>query len=76
MSARWPQAMKRKTAAAYVDMSESAFTREVDAGRLPAPVVLGGREHWSKPALDRALAILAGDAPMPEWEEELEQRYG
>lgn len=61
MSARWPAMMKRGTAAEYVDMSEGAFVREVLAGRLPCGVHLGGREHWHKDALDRALAVIAGE---------------
>lgn len=56
----WPQAMKRKTAAAYLDMSEAAFEREVFQGRLPASFVLGGREHWLRDAIDRALDHLSG----------------
>jgi hypothetical protein len=53
--------MKRATAAAYCDLSESAFTGEVAAGRLPSPVNLGGRDHWFRPSLDNALAAIAGD---------------
>lgn len=45
----WPRMLKRKTAAQYCDLSEAAFEREVVAGRLPAPVMLGGREHSRKP---------------------------
>jgi len=45
----WPRMLKRKTAAQYCDLSEAAFEKEVIAGRLPAPVMLGGREHWCKP---------------------------
>jgi hypothetical protein len=59
---RWPHMMKRTTAAAYCDLSESMFESEVAAGRLPAAVDLGGREHWFRPALDKALAIIAGVA--------------
>lgn len=73
---RWPRSMKRKTAAEYVDMSESAFTAEVLAGRLPSPIMLGGREHWSQLALDRALAMLTGEEPLPEYEREFQKRYG
>jgi hypothetical protein len=53
--------MRRKTAAAYCDLSEGAFIREVAAGRLPQGVTFGGREHWHKPALDAALARIAGE---------------
>ena len=73
---RWPRMMKRKTAAEYCDLSESAFEREVLAGRLPSPVMLGGREHWCQVALDRALAILTGEQALPEWEQELIRKYG
>lgn len=44
----WPRMMKAKTAASYCDLSEAAFEREICAGRLPAGVMLGGREHWCK----------------------------
>lgn len=67
--------MKRKTAAEYLDMSEAAFEREVIAGRLPAPVVIGGRDHWSKQAVDRALAAIAGE-DVSEAEAEFRRRYG
>lgn len=73
---RWPYAMKRKTAAQYCDLAESTFIAEVDAGRLPQPVHFGGRDHWLQPALERAITHLAGGDTMPEWERELEQRYG
>ena len=54
----WPQLMKRATAAAYCDVSEGAFVREVLAGRVPGPINFGGREHWHKEALDGALNYL------------------
>jgi hypothetical protein len=73
---RWPRMMKARTAAEYCDLSESAFQGEVLAGRLPAPIMLGGREHWCQVALDRALAILTGEQPLPEWEQELNRKYG
>lgn len=73
----WPQALKRKTAAMYMDMTEAAFEREVAAGRLPAPFMLGGREHWHKPALDAALARIAGAvAEEPEYMRKHRERYG
>lgn len=77
MSERWPQAMKRKTAAEYVDLSEAAFEREVLAGKLPQPILLGGRDHWYREALDRALAHLAGsNEKMPDYRRKLKERYG
>jgi hypothetical protein len=73
---RWPEMMKRKTAAEYCDMSEAAFEREVISGRLPSGVVFGGREHWRKAALDRALDRLTGDDQMPEYRRKLREKYG
>jgi len=58
----WPAMMRRGLAANYCDLSIAAFEREVMAGNLPHPVMLGGQEHWSKAQLDHALAVLSGDA--------------
>lgn len=58
-----PALMLRKTAAKYLDMSEAAFEREVFAGRLPAPLMIGGRDHWRKDAIDAAIARLDGYDP-------------
>lgn len=57
-----PRMMARGRAAHYCDLPEAAFEKEVAAGRLPLPVKLGGRDHWSRVALDDALARLAGEA--------------
>lgn len=54
----WPAMMRRRTAAAYLDLTESAFIREVYRGTLPYPVKLGGRESWNREGLDAALAVL------------------
>ena len=62
MSARWPAMMTRKTAMEYLDLSDAAFEREIAAGRIPAGVLFGGRPHWRKDAIDKALAIIAGEA--------------
>ena len=56
----WPRMLKRTRAAEYCDLSVAAFEREIIAGRLPAGVMLGGREHWCKNALDKALDELTG----------------
>ena len=54
----WPEMMRQRTAAAYLDLSEPAFIREVYRGTLPNPVVLGGRQSWSRQKLDAAIARL------------------
>lgn len=72
----WPRMMKRQTAAAYCDLSVGAFEREITAGRLPAPIVLGGREHWCKNALDRALDRLTGAEQIPDYRKKLLEQYG
>lgn len=71
----WPRMMKRATAAQYCDLSVASFEAEIAKGTLPAPVMLGNREHWCKKALDRALDILTGDEGEPDYRKELRQRY-
>lgn len=58
----WPAAMKRATAARYVELTPAQFEAEVIAGTLPQPVDLGGRPHWSRRKLDEALEALHGGA--------------
>lgn len=56
----WPAMMLRKTAAAYLDMAEAAFEREVAVGALPMPVRFGGKLHWHREQIDEYLAKLFG----------------
>jgi len=56
----WPAMMLRKTAAAYCELSEAAFEREIASGVLPMPVILGGKPHWHRDQIDEHLANLAG----------------
>lgn len=70
-----PALMLRKTAARYLDMSEAAFEREVIAGRFPGSIIVGGREHWRREALDAAIARLDGYDPNDP-AEKIRRRYG
>ena len=74
MSDRWPRLMKRRVAAQYCDMTEPAFEREVASARLPSGRMIGGREHWDKIALDRAIDALMGSGE-PDWRSDLRKRY-
>jgi predicted DNA-binding transcriptional regulator AlpA len=56
----WPAMMTRQLAADYCSLSIAQFEREINAGRLPAPVSLGGVAHWHKPTLDRYLEQISG----------------
>lgn len=77
MKPHWPAMMKRATAAAYLDMSEASFMREVGNNRLPRPILLGGRDHWRKDALDTAIAKLDGaHDDEPQALKDLRKRYG
>lgn len=76
MSDRWPRMLKRQTAAQYCDLSVPSFEREIIAGRLPAGVMLGGREHWCRNALDKALDALTGAGSEPDYIKEMKARYG
>lgn len=57
----WPSMMRRKTAAAYLDLSIAAFEREVIVGIIPQPVMLGGRESWSRKQIGDAMSRLTGE---------------
>lgn len=76
MGERWPRMMKKATAVAYCDMSAASFEREITEGRLPAPVMFGGREHWCIKALDKALDAITGEADLPTYRQEFARRYG
>lgn len=75
MTPHWPAMMVRKTAMAYLDLSEVAFEKEIAAGRIPDGVMFGGRPHWYKAALDSALAVIAGEY-VPEHIRRFEARHG
>lgn len=70
----WPRLMRRQTAALYLDMSEAAFEREVLAGKMPAAIVIGGKDHWSRAAIDGAIARLTGESE-PDYRRQLRERY-
>lgn len=71
----WSRMLKRSSAAAYLDMSEKAFEREVANGRLPQPVMLGGSNHWCRNAMDKALDRITGADPLPDYLRDFEARY-
>lgn len=56
-----PRMMTRTRAAAYCDLTVAEFEREVLDGRLPMPVKLGSKDHWSRVALDEHLSRIAGE---------------
>lgn len=56
----WPRMMKRATACAYLDLTAAELEREIVAGRLPAPVMLGNVLHWSQADIDAHLDRLTG----------------
>ena len=71
----WPAMMVRKNALAYLDLSEAAFEREIASGRIPDGVMFGGKPHWYKAALDKALAVIAGEAPSADHIARFEERH-
>lgn len=64
----WPRMLKQKTAAQYCDLAPAAFMREVAAGRLHLPILLGGEDHWDREVLDQDLSRLTGGAS--DWRKE------
>lgn len=75
MTARWPRLMKRRTAAEYCDLSETAFEGEVLAGKLPAPITIGRRDHWDRLALDKAINHLTGAIDEPDYRAKHKEQY-
>lgn len=67
--------LTQKDAASYCGLPIAGFEREVNAGRLPCPAVLDGKERWDVKALDRYLDQLSG-AYVPEHLKEFEAKYG
>lgn len=57
-----PRMMTLDRAAHWCDLTPAKFEQEVAAGRLPPPVKLGGKDHWSRVSLDECLAQIAGEA--------------
>lgn len=62
----WPGAMRKETAAAYLELGVTTFEREVAEGNLPRGFTLGGSLHWSKAALDRHLEAIDAE-PQSDW---------
>lgn len=63
----WPRMMRKATAAMYLDITAPELDREVACGRLPAPIMLGKTEHWSRTALDERLAEMVGEGKKRDW---------
>lgn len=63
----WPRMMKRATACAYLDISQAEMEREIVAGRLPHPVMLGNGLHWSRAEIDAYMERLTGEGPDDDW---------
>ena len=53
--------MRREMAAAYCGLTVGEFECEVTAGRLPDPVILAGRDSWSRSQLAAALGTITGE---------------
>lgn len=64
----WPRLMQRQKAAAYVDMSVPKFEAEITLGNLPTSIMIGGREHWCRRALDEAVdRLMGGTQDVPDY---------
>lgn len=63
----WPRMMKRTTVCEYLEISAAALEREIAAGRLPQPIVLGNGEHWSAAEIEAYLGRMTGEAAVDDW---------
>lgn len=64
----WPQAMKRRTAAAYLDLSLAEFDAEVAGARLPRGFMLGRSLHWARASINEHVNCLSAEVT-PDWRE-------
>jgi predicted DNA-binding transcriptional regulator AlpA len=62
---RWPDWMKRETAAAYTDLSPGAIDQYVKRGLLPQPYKVGEALLWSRAELDSAIRGVPAAAASP-----------
>lgn len=62
----WPARMCEKLAAAYLDISPSAFRDRVRSRAYPQPVRDGGKVYWARLQLDHFVASQFGLAQHPE----------
>jgi hypothetical protein len=76
----WPLALDEDLAASYLSISVSLFRKEVDAGRMPAPIwVTAGRKVWhrarlkawldAKAGIENHPAIASGQSLVDEWDQ-------
>lgn len=71
----WPRLLQREMAARYLSMSVPKFHEEITLGNLPASIMIGGREHWCRKALDAAVdRLVNGEAEVPDYERELNEK--
>lgn len=61
-----PRMMTKPRAAHYLDLSVAEFEREVAAGNLPGPIMLGAKPHWNRKDLDEHLDRLI-DGGATDW---------
>lgn len=67
--------MQRDMAASYVSMSVPKFHEEITLGRLPASIMIGGREHWCRKALDAAVdRLVNGEAEVPDYVRKMREK--
>lgn len=57
----WPRLMTKTTLAMYLDITPAEVEKEVVAGRLPMPVRIGSRDHWSRTAVDASVDHISGE---------------
>ena len=62
----WPARMCEKMAAAYLDISPSAFRERVKSRVYPQPVRDGGKVYWARLQLDHFIASQFGLAHSPD----------
>lgn len=65
----WPRLMTRATLARYLDITPAEVEKEIASGRLPLPVRVGSRDHWSRAAVDASVERIMGEQ-IADWRSE------
>jgi predicted DNA-binding transcriptional regulator AlpA len=71
-----PRGMRADRAAAYLDMSKSAFSRLVDTGQLPRAVPIGGMKVWDRLELDAAFEDMKTECTAPKVRNSMDELLG
>jgi len=63
----WPRMLRKASVCAYLELSVAELEREITAGRLPHPIMLGNSLHWSLAEIDAYVDRLTSADNVEDW---------